>query len=502
MKINIQKIAYRVIPFVVALVIAFSAIVVGEPIKASAAYDYGDFRIDSNRSPINNYADNGYFELEFAPRFTTASNMTFSDAVTHSFASMPYMTCHKEMYFRHEFTNKFYRNDDEFGNTVCFVLNFRIEQQDGGTFERFNNTIYLQFYDKNGNYLSGKDLKIYGEADYVHGQPEYYEGTLTWPVGASYFKPYLYMNYTFSDTSSKVRYYYPSQVSENGLGAYLLTYNMMSMYELYTGTRVYWNRPCNGEEYTSFCYDQTWDGCSWCVEKNGVENWYENGSVTIEHNSNYVTKIWHCPQVFFDINLARFIDGKVYYRMTQSWVANDNTMDTDIVNSAPYLCIFYYDANSKYIGKQWVEMANAGYFDGVGSTYSSQNCRFEFIFDFPDNAAYLTFGVYHTVSADGPIAFLYQNEEFNFLFTRYSEEAFSAFLSGDYFGGDVVLPPTKAPDVYADDFQLGDIFNGDAFKSYVEPIKTLWKCDVVLTMLICVVTLCMVSWVFFGQKGG
>ena len=37
MKINIQKIAYRVIPFVVALTIAFSAVVIGEPVKASAA---------------------------------------------------------------------------------------------------------------------------------------------------------------------------------------------------------------------------------------------------------------------------------------------------------------------------------------------------------------------------------------------------------------------------------------------------------------------------------
>lgn len=36
MKINIQKIAYRVIPFVVACVILFSCIVVGEPVKASA----------------------------------------------------------------------------------------------------------------------------------------------------------------------------------------------------------------------------------------------------------------------------------------------------------------------------------------------------------------------------------------------------------------------------------------------------------------------------------
>lgn len=500
MKINIQKIAYRVIPFVVACVIAFSVVVVGDPVKASAVADYGDIRLSDYR-PINNNADLGFFELDFASRFTTASNMTFSDAVTHSFAAMPYMTCHSKMYFTHEFTNKFYRNDDEFGNTVCFVLNFYIEQANGGTFERTNNLIRLKFYDSKGNYLSGEDLKILGDIDYVAGKPEYYEDTLTWPEGASYFQPYLYMSYAFSDTSSKVRYYYPSQISESGLGAYLYTYNMMWLNALYTGTRCYWNRPCNGEPYSWFCYNQTWDGCSWYVEKNGVGNWYENGSVFVNHDSNYTTKIWHSPQLFFDINLARFIDGKIYYRMTQSCFTGPDTYDTEIVNSPPYLCIFYYDSNGEYLDKQWVEMTNAAYFERTDSTYSSQNCRFDFIFDFPDNAAYLSFGVYHTVTADGPIGFLYQNEQFDFVFTRYSEDAFSAFLTGDYFGGDVVLPPSKSPDVSADDFRLNGIFDSGTFKSYTEPIKALWECDVVLTMLVCVVTLCMVSWIFFGKKG-
>lgn len=493
MKINIQKIAYRAIPLLTALVVLLSSVVVGNPLSANAAsvgVVYTDNSLSEYSGGLLN-RDRSIIKLTPNPTYAV-----HADGGIYSYKwetiQGPDVTSIDGFSLFLGFQDKFYKGQENLGNTLNFAIDTRISQgADGGTYERFANYVALDFYTASG--YCCKTVKIHGSVDYDAWEVERYQGTYSWPDDASYFKVKVCMSFDTRSAKGKF-YFFLNSVTGEGDPPTVETYNSGYYGQLYTGMKYCWNLPRNGDPYSYIYTDLRWSGGTYQLRLPSSDTKLECTNFQYGFWPDCELEIFYHSNVVFDISRSLFTGGSISYYMFRSWVVAGGGIDVESTWECPIMCINYYDETGAYICSQYVECSNCS----ATLSIEQRRHKFNFSFDYPLNASYVTFSSYQKCTTEDYITFHFGIDEFFFNFYR-DQEAFDLYVNG--LGELPEITGGNGPSISGESLSIGSLIDMNSMTALVSPIKELWNIEVLTSMLVLVVSLCLVSWVFFGKKG-
>ena len=492
MKINIQKIAYRAIPVVTALVVLFSSVVVGNPLKANAAdissrYDENSFVVRD--APLIKLHPRSTLELyDDSNRFLGENFFEAGEAISLNTSFTAYLS----------FADYIYKKD--VGNTFEFSgLDYSLSfsnESGGGNVSFPKDYLSLEFYTESGEYISNASLFRDGEK---------YKGTIEWPADASYFRIFLILYFDCSNAYG-YGYFAFDYVFDRNIYPTLASYNVGS----YEGMSYSWSV---GNDYEIMSFNAiagSHDGRWYDVNRIYMlgfahEYQYERTALIDFVTDEFLIITYTCP-VIFDLFELRPSQMELSY-----WAFSvPFDMSVDVSLLAAGFHIVYYDSTFNEIGEQRFAC------DLCKDLENKFTCPMHTAtvdFDIPAEARYLAFRVSSAIQCNGTSTLCY--EVTNFVLNVYRVE--SGFKSICDANGILYLTPEEEEmlgqlgDALAgilpndhpllDSSSMDDITDADGLAALTSCISSLWSNTLIVSMLVAVVTLAIVSYVFFGKKG-
>lgn len=478
MKVNIQKIVYRFFPVLTVLVLLLSCVVVGNSLKAEAAGV-----LDLNTS----WYGTPYFAETEVERLTPRTiDIYHNDKLTSSSDfSYPFLVDASDSFSLFvRFEQRFTKNSG-LGNTVEFMgINhmFISSANSTGSINATTNYVCIRFYDGTGVAVGNSIF---------HKKDGRYVGFLNWPKYSEYFTVEVGLYVNCSNATGDF-YFYVDSLYDDVNYPRLASFNCSK----YEGMTYYWNLA--GDPYKRiFCdlrTEKSWYSLSWSNYYSGQRGHidYRVASFGFDFDAGDVLVINYDPGVYFDINKFMALSSTVFVDDIKShYVGSGNG---DVYFSPMTLLVDYYDVNYDLIKTQEV-ICNC----------PSDNWNHKHAFNLPflynSKTQYIKIRLRWQLEASASIAFTFGLNNFYIDFAP-DPDLFWRYMNGQW-GDDYVLPDIPAgdgPAINPDDFDIDNLVDATYMSALTSAIRELWNCSALTSMLIIVVSLSLVSWIFFGKK--